>query len=295
MIKVKKNNSKPPPILKGKSCQEKIRELLKGSTGHKFNNYYYAHETVRENLNSIYHDKCAYCESDTRATAEFRIDHYRPKSEVKEDSKHPGYYWLAYEWSNLVPACEKCNNAKSSSFPIYPENGKRVMEPVFDHKRNLDCLATSMIYRNEKPLILHPEIDEPEKHIIFLPNGSVKAITDRGEWTIKLCKLNREGLVLKRKKIIENFRKQLEDLIDTLDEHKNSKKAREVIKASFYKLFQRILNKTTPDQVFSRLGVFMFEKFLLFFVEPLKEHVIKDEAIIDLVKNAYKTFKREHK
>ncbi len=262
-------------------------------TGHKFNNHYYTHKTVRKGLNELYHDKCAYCESDTRATAEFRIDHYRPKSEVKEEPRHPGYYWLANEWSNLVPACERCNNAKSSFFPIDTE-GKRVMEPVFDGKGNLDCLAASKIYRDEEPLILHPEIDEPEKHIIFLPNGSVKKRTKRGQWTIKICNLNREELVLKRKKIIDDFRNQLEDLIDTLSEHKNSKKIREVIKTSFYKLFQRILNKTTPDQVFSRLGVFMFEKFEMFFVEPLKEAVIKDEALINLVKNAYDAFKKEN-
>lgn len=39
----------------------------------------------------------------------------------------------------------------------------------------------------------------------------------------------------------------------------------------------------------------MFEKFELFFVEPLKEAVIKDEVLINLVKNAYETFKREHR
>jgi uncharacterized protein (TIGR02646 family) len=290
MIKVKKNHSKPPSILKGKSCQGKIQELLRGFTGHKFNNYYYAHKTVRKNLNSLYHYKCAYCESDTRATAEFRIDHYRPKNEVKEDSKHPGYYWLAYEWSNLVPACEKCNNAKSSYFPLDPE-GERVIAPVYDRKGNLACPATAKFYQDEKPYILHPEIDEPEKHIIFLPNGSVKKRTKRGEWTIKICNLNREELVLKRKKTIDDFRNQLEDLIDTIAKHKNSQKA---IKNLFYKLFQKILFKTFPIQPFSRLGVFMFKKFELFFVEPLKKTVIKDEAAINLVKNAYETFKREH-
>ena len=294
MIKIEKNHSNLPPILKSENCQEYIQDILKRPKDHKFNNHYYAHKTVRKGLNELYHDKCAYCESDTRATAESRIDHYRPKSEVKEEPQHPGYYWLAYEWSNLVPACEKCNNAKSSFFPIDTE-GKRVMGPVFDDKRNLDCLAASKIYRDEKPLILHPEIDEPEKHIIFLPNGSVKEITERGQWTIKMCNLNREELVLKRKKIIDDFRNQLEDLIDTLTEHKNSNKARDVIKASFYKFFQRILIRTAMDQVFSRLGVFMFEKFELFFVEPLKEAEIKDEALINLVKNAYETFKREHR
>jgi uncharacterized protein (TIGR02646 family) len=290
MIKVEKNHSNPPPILKGKSCQRNIRELLEGSTDHKFNNHYYAHKTVRKGLNELYHDKCAYCESDTRATAESRIDHYRPKSEVKEDPQHPGYYWLAYEWSNLVPACEKCNNAKSSFFPIDTE-GKRVMGPVFDDKRNLDCLAASKIYRDEKPLILHPEIDEPERHIIFLTNGSLKDITQRGKWTIQICKLNRVELVLKRKEIIDDFRNELEDKIKILEKHENSKDA---IKDSFYQLFQRILFKTSPDKSFSMLGVFMFEKFELFFIEPLKE-VITDEALINLVKNAYESFKREHR
>jgi uncharacterized protein (TIGR02646 family) len=292
MIKVEKNHNNPPPILKGKSCREYIQDLLEGPRGQKFNNYYYAHETVRENLYSLYHDKCAYCESDTRATAESRIDHYRPKKEVKEEPQHPGYYWLANEWSNLIPACEKCNNSKSSFFPIDTEKGKRVMGPVFDDKGNLDCLAVSKIYRDEKPLIIHPEIDEPEKHIIFLPNGSVKEITKRGHWTIKICNLNRVELVLKRKKIIEDLRRQLEDLIDTLVEHKNSKNAKELITTLLYKLFQRILNNTAPSQVFSRLGVFMFVKFELFFVEPLKD-VIKDEDLANLVKNAYETFKKD--
>ena len=93
----------------------------------------------------------------------------------------------------------------------------------------------SKIYRDEKPLILHPEIDEPEKHIIFLPNGSVIERTKRSQWTIKICNLNREELVLKRKKIIDDYRKGLEDLIDILAKHTPHAGTRSNVRHSSYR------------------------------------------------------------
>ncbi len=47
----------------------------------------YKHDTVKETLTTIFHGKCAYCESPYR----------------------PGYYWLAAEWTNLLPSCTHCN------------------------------------------------------------------------------------------------------------------------------------------------------------------------------------------
>ena len=63
--------------------------------------------------------KCAYCEDRIVSTQPGDIEHYRPKgcvtnedgSRVMVDANggkkvpHPGYYWLAYEWTNLLYAC----------------------------------------------------------------------------------------------------------------------------------------------------------------------------------------------
>jgi len=84
--------------------------------------------------------QCAYCEGRYAAGGFCDAEHYRPKNEVteaREPVSHPGYFWLAYEWYNLLLACRKCNSAhrdldhakrlshpgKLCEFPI--ENGSR--------------------------------------------------------------------------------------------------------------------------------------------------------------------------
>ncbi len=294
MITVKRNQE-PPAILKSDSCREKIKELLENTT-REFSDYYYRHETVRESLYASYHKKCAYCESQSLAVAEFRIDHYRPKRKLK-DEPHPGYYWLAYEWSNLLPVCDKCNNTKSNVFPIAPD-GKRVMEHIFDEKGNLDCLAHAMIYRDEKPLLLHPEIDEPEKHLIFLPDGTVKGITERGEKTIEICALNRVELILTRQKIIDDIIRQIEKQLLSLI---NGKQAGDIIepgaaiKSWFSMLFSEMLEGIEPGSCYSRLGWFMFKKFELFIIRHLREKTkIKEEKLLRVVEKEFETFMADY-
>ena len=74
--------------------------------------------TVREALKTIYKNKCAYCE---KLAHQPKIDHHRPKGTVVglPRTTH-GYYWLCYEWSNLLPCCTDCNaiDAKSSRYPV---------------------------------------------------------------------------------------------------------------------------------------------------------------------------------
>ncbi|NQZ10190.1 MAG: hypothetical protein HRT35_23820 [Algicola sp.] len=60
---------------------------------------------------------------------------------------------------------------------------------------------------DEKPHLLHPEVDFPEQHFEFEVDSenkgiSIKAIDNnlRGEQTIAICKLNRESLRLRRQK-----------------------------------------------------------------------------------------------
>jgi uncharacterized protein (TIGR02646 family) len=163
-----------------------------------------AQSTVREKLNEFYFSKCAYCETFCKA----EIEHYRPKKGVTEDNLHNGYYWLCYEWSNLVPSCRYCNTegGKGNQFPI---KGTRVNLPPFDVHLKLDkeqIRANALL--SEQPYLLHPEIDNPVNYLDFKIDShgqgveiqGIDGINQRGDQTIKICNLNREYLKLARKK-----------------------------------------------------------------------------------------------
>ena len=165
---------------------------------------------VREKLNEFYFSKCAYCETLCKA----EIEHYRPKKGVTEDTLHNGYYWLCYEWSNLVPSCRYCNTegGKGNQFPI---KGTRVKLPPFDVQFKLDkeqIKANTLL--SEQPYLLHPEIDNPVNYLDFKIDSQgqgveiqgIDGINERGEQTIKICNLNREYLKFARKQnVIDEF------------------------------------------------------------------------------------------
>jgi hypothetical protein len=144
----------------------------------------------------LYHYKCAYCETEISAGAPPQAEHFRPKAKTtKCDSKHKGYYWLAYEWSNLTLGCSICNRNKGNHFPIV---GIRIDEPLVDSEGlpTIEYLRlNSAIFLGEQALLLNPEIDDVEKHFYFIPTGEIKELGDRGKATIDILKLNRDRLV----------------------------------------------------------------------------------------------------
>lgn len=147
--------------------------------------------------------RCAYCEV-SLAGDRYRgdVEHYRPKAaatdrkwskkrngQTKRSWQNrctPGYYWLAYEWSNLLLACSKCNKQKANFFPIVGATGARIL--------------TEGCEKTETPLLLNPYKDKhPEKHLEFGKLGEVSAAgsgidKDRGHETIEICDLDRDEL-----------------------------------------------------------------------------------------------------
>lgn len=137
----------------------------------------YKEDDLRAALEKLFHNKCAYCESHGMAGFPWDVEHYRPKGRVAEDGTHPGYYWLAYTWTNLYPSCVFCNQSrrdkptfddpttgeaagKVDQFPLEPP-GSRVSDPLAD-------LST------EGRLLLDPCDDQPEQHLGFKANGEVQ-------------------------------------------------------------------------------------------------------------------------
>jgi hypothetical protein len=156
----------------------------------------------------VFANKCAYCEGKYEAHAPQHAEHWRPKEAVTEPDTsgrevrvtrdgltHPGYWWLAYDWQNLVPACFYCNTGegKGTKFPI---DGTYVFSP--EEGRDVPTLDAI-----EKPWLLHPWFGRnPEKHIGFYEDGTAYA-KRRGDehayWTITVMDLNREDLVIARR------------------------------------------------------------------------------------------------
>lgn len=178
-------------------------------------------EEVVEALIGIYHNKCAYCEQLTHTY----IEHYRPKNRVIKSPNHGGYFWLCYEWSNLLPACHECNKiggGKGDQFPIQNEAQRtRFADCYLDNQFDFTkLLANQPPLIEEAPSLLHPEIDDPRKYLSFeidakkrgIALKGIDEVTKRGEETIRICHLNRIELLLKRqetiiKPVIDNIRR----------------------------------------------------------------------------------------
>jgi len=217
MISIDKNTVIKPAVLDEDLIGSKllvIKEIAK--SGNEIKNLY-NHEEVKKALNLLYHNKCAYCEGlANNAKSGTEMDHYRPKNGIKGLSNHRGYYWLGYEWTNLIPTCKKCNGKKSNQFPLQDEK-QRISDDlekegfIKSEKFIWDNFHISKLER-ENSLLLNPEIDKVEEHFYFLPSGEIKPLTEKGVATIDICDLNRGSLIYERKKIADDIFRDVLDI-----------------------------------------------------------------------------------
>lgn len=232
MIKVDRSSVIPPKeLVDADSIGIKERdEAIKfyGDINNKessFSYKTYKHPSVQQMLEGIFYGKCAYCESKYVKLHPVDIEHFRPKGQIVIEGKEtkPGYYWLASNWENLLPSCIDCNReryqiqldgqriktGKKDKFPIANEK-KRAKKPDEEKK--------------EKPLLLNPCDDDPEKHLEFTEEGVVRPkrngrLAAKAEESIRVYGLQRRRLVEARKERatlvlaqIERVRELNEDL-----------------------------------------------------------------------------------
>jgi hypothetical protein len=116
----------------------------------------YGLTVVKEALKERQFNKC--CFSEVKFSGEYPdIEHFRPKKRVDNyDTKEqlfPGYYWLAYEWSNLFYCKAVINTTyKRNFFPLYNEL-----------ERNRTHHDTFI----EKSIFIDPSIEDPRNFIRF--------------------------------------------------------------------------------------------------------------------------------
>lgn len=267
MISIKKDFASVPDKLNTDERADLIKRSLTEKNKHDFKSKVYRDGTLKE-LENLYYHKCGYCETDTTAGAPMQVEHYRPKAKVSEVASHEGYYWVAYEWSNLLLSCAKCNNKKRNRFPV---QGVRMTTPVLDTSGlpNDDCrLANSANFQREKALLLHPEIDQVEDFFIFKPDGTIEALNSnpRALKTIEICELNRTDLVIKRFTILDDFFRDIKDILEDLLIGKIDVGQ---CRYALYLIFRKIVLLQKPENQYSRFGFFMFSKFEQFFANRL--------------------------
>lgn len=68
---------------------------------------------VRGALHAMQGFACAYCQNEFERE-QGHVEHVRPKKGGPEG----GYFWLAYEFSNLLLVCTWCNRFKGNQFPL---------------------------------------------------------------------------------------------------------------------------------------------------------------------------------
>jgi uncharacterized protein (TIGR02646 family) len=191
----------------GKERQKAIDFFADPANGQKnFNFKAYKRPDVIVALEEMFGHKCAYCESDYGAVAPTDIEHYRPKGAVmglSGKAEKPGYYWLAAEWSNLLPSCIDCNRARRHEYGNGPElSGKANHFPLLDESKRASAPNGEV---GEEPLLLNPTLDDPDEHLEFLAKGLVRPAqpqgTDsvRGKATIDILGLRRHELVRLRR------------------------------------------------------------------------------------------------
>ena len=171
------------------------------------------YKRMRHVFFDAFYGKCAYCEAKFILTQTGDVEHFRPKASVTDENdkpvlvssrgkiggKHLGYYWLAYDWRNLLPSCSKCNRpvktrdgrlvGKGTRFPVLKS---KIFKP--GHARRPSEL------KKERPIFINPRVEKPETHLSFdSRSGCVIPKTKRGRLSIDLLDLNREGLCDERK------------------------------------------------------------------------------------------------
>jgi uncharacterized protein (TIGR02646 family) len=199
MIRITKNATAPAPIgTRGATDRQRLERIYTANTvacqaaGNKLlesREGIYKDERVKRQLRADQYDKCCYCESKGfTATSYEAVEHFRPKGGYQQVSSDPvvkpGYYWLAYEWSNLYLACTRCNtDYKGNLFPLH--------YPAARAHCHMDVLSL------EQPLLIDLATEDPTKHLTFIEDA-VSPLDGRGQACVDVLGLDRPELIKQR-------------------------------------------------------------------------------------------------
>jgi len=291
MRKINKNYSSPPAPLTSAATNADLVIIV---TARRYSGDTYKDPAVITALNRLYHHKCAYCEAHITAVSHQHVEHYRPKNRVSATDLagivHNGYYWLGNEWSNLLIACTWCNEngRKGTRFPLANPARRVVRHPALlspppgTYNIPANHIGHNHL-RSERPLILNPETTDPSLHLKIEKTGKLKAknSSPQGSKTIEILDLNRDGLLVKRKEIIDKlindinkaikahtrvtdplslnqYQLQLEDLFDELSQGTRPNREYTIVYREILKNFDALILTSRKIQSVFRTQIKIF-------------------------------------
>ncbi len=188
----------------------------------------HTHPQVKKSLQSLFHGKCAYCESPLTQSG-FEVDLFRPADgalDLQGEFFSDHYWWLAYAWENMYPACPYCNRAKGNRFPVAAKRSR--------------VGTTGEVLRKESPLLLDPCADNPNDDLVFSANGDVAGTSERGQVTIEVLALNRSELVKFRRLEAERLLQEWQEAVSGL-----------ATKVGWKRLVARVKQMTAPEHAYA--------------------------------------------
>src|SRR5690554_1306925 len=209
---------------------------------------------VSNSLNSLFQGICAYCESNFESTSPGDVEHYRPKSKVKEEKAHPGYWWLAADWKNLLMSCTDCTRGRYHNYYDATKaecllsekkqiQGKECSFPVLGPSY---AMHEGEDLEQEDPLLIDPTKRNPEDHLEWKIINKLPLLTPitcgdqsdpYGKATIEILGLNRRGLVEHRLSTLEAAQISLSFIQDDFIEIAQSTDENEIRKSLHKAMF----------------------------------------------------------
>lgn len=128
---------------------------------------------IRNHIITEQHYKCPYCRMTLRPrTDDLPIDHIVPRQP---------YALFMFEMKNLVLTCDGCNHAKLNKKVL-------VDDDITEYPENSNAF-----------IIFHPYFDNYEDHLcLVIDELFIKSISDKGDKTIEICKLDNVQLAFNR-------------------------------------------------------------------------------------------------
>jgi 5-methylcytosine-specific restriction endonuclease McrA len=195
----------------------------------------YKRQDVADALNVLFHGKCAYCESYIKAVQPTDIEHFRPKGRVADCPTHPGYWWLAASWDNLLASCIDCNRRR------YHHAQQLAHDPLDGEVNGLFYLGKGDLFPilgpqyalteaddldAEDAALIDPTRRDPKAHLVWLQEEGLSLVGPRmvdgnldlyGQHTYRVFGLNRQGLVELRTTRLLEIRSQIVFIEKMLD------------------------------------------------------------------------------
>lgn len=178
MIKINRTNtpktlSKTNKEFKAAIADMSVKDAYDFYLKHK-RTYRYNTEETKRHFRKMNHERCSFC---TRLIQDFddemTVEHIR----IKRD-----YPQLIFQWSNLLCACKTCNT-KRSTRTHYPE---KYLDPT-----KIDDIEKYFCYQLDGMIVVNEDLNSEEK--------------EKADYMIKMYRLNREGLVCKRREFMRDL------------------------------------------------------------------------------------------